>query len=166
MSTPLLSPEEALKANRDAESTRVCEREITLQATLHADRRRIFDALTTPEYMETWLSLPGDHSHCRTLASRSNDEFHLDHFGERALDFSISGAYKACRRGKVLFTWRKDTVACSEPEGLVSIRLHGEFAQSTLLLTHSGAFSERDYNWTRDLWTLSLKKLQILFAIR
>jgi uncharacterized protein YndB with AHSA1/START domain len=167
--TSLIPPQPTVRRGpRHPFSNRVVEREIALHMTLSADRRRIFDALTLPEYIETWLSLPGEHSNCRTVAARTENGYQLDHYGLDRLDFSISGNYRVCRRARMLFTWRKSSATSdplSTPESLVLIRLYGAFAQSTLLLTHTGRFSESEYGWTCDLWTLSLRKLQTLFSI-
>ncbi|HUB29395.1 MAG TPA: SRPBCC domain-containing protein [Terracidiphilus sp.] len=153
---------------RNSLSERIVEREIAFHMTVSADRRRIFDALTLPEYIETWLSLPGDHSDCQTIASRTDDGYRLEHYHAKGrLDFSISGAYRVCRRGKLLFTWHKHPAGAETAhteQSLVSIRINGAFAESTLLLTHTGLFSESDYDWTRDLWALSLTKLQTIFS--
>jgi hypothetical protein len=127
------------------------ESQIAMRATLKADKRRIFDALTLPEYMETWLCLPCSHSSCRTTASQTGSRFRFDHFVADALDLSITGCYQVCRRGKMSFTWQK------------SIRLYGEFACSTLCLTHSGFLSPDEHRWHSDMWQLSLTKLQALF---
>jgi uncharacterized protein YndB with AHSA1/START domain len=170
MCSPALLPHElaARTGHRNSHSDRIAEREIAFHMTVSADRRRIFDALTVPEYVETWLSLPGEHSECQTVASRTDDGYRLEHYDAGGnLDFSIAGTYRVCRRGKLLFTWRKHPAA-SEPrrsdESLVMIRLNGAFAESTLLLTHTGLFSASDYDWTRALWTLSLTKLQTIFS--
>jgi uncharacterized protein YndB with AHSA1/START domain len=142
------------------------ERQIELRATLNADKRRIFDALTLPEYAETWLCLPCKHTNCHTIASESNGRFRFDHFVAGAIDLSISGAYHVCRRGKMSFTWQKSTPLQrheTAPETVVLIRLHGEFASSTLCLSHSGLFSTDEYRWHHEMWQSSLRKLQSLF---
>jgi uncharacterized protein YndB with AHSA1/START domain len=142
------------------------ESRIELRATVNADKRRIFDALTLPEYTETWLCLPCGHTDCHTVASESDGRFRFDHFVAGTIDLSISGSYQVCRRGKMSFTWQKSIALQTpgnSPETAVLIRLYGEFSSSTLYLSHSGFFSADEFRWHHDMWQRSLKKLQSLF---
>jgi uncharacterized protein YndB with AHSA1/START domain len=166
--TAILTPQESLGRSRKVQA-RASERRITLRIELAADRRRIFDALTVPEYIETWLSLPCTHVDCRTIASRTSDYYRLDHYAANRLDFSITGLYHVCRRAKMSFTWRKTEVSGDQggvSESRVLIRLYGDFAKSTLSLAHTGFFSESEYRWHGELWDRSLTKLQALFCTR
>jgi Activator of Hsp90 ATPase homolog 1-like protein len=142
------------------------ERHVALRVTVGADRRRIFDALTLPEYIEAWLTIPCSDSDCRLVALQKNGVFRFDHLSPAGLDLCIGGAYRVCRRGKMFFTWRKwhpvEHPACV-PDSLVVIRLYGAFAKSTLCLAHSGFCSESEYRWHSELWDRSLRKLQSLF---
>lgn len=164
--TAILTPQENVGHSRKAQA-RTRERRIALRIDVAADRRRIFDALTVPEYIETWLSLPCAHLDCRTIASQANDCYRLDHYTANRLEFSITGAYHVCRRGKMFFTWRKAEASGDQSaahESMVQIRLYGAFAKSTLCLAHTGFFSESEYRWHRELWNRSLTKLQSLFC--
>jgi uncharacterized protein YndB with AHSA1/START domain len=165
--TALFPPQRRFpRANERTSSTNPRERRIELRATVNADKRRIFDALTLPEYAETWLRLPCDHTDCHTIASESNGRFRFDHFVAGTIDLSISGSYQVCRRGKMSFTWHK-SIALQKPgnfpETAVLIRLYGEFSSSTLYLSHSGFFSADEFRWHHDMWQRSLRKLQSLF---
>lgn len=166
--TAILTPQESIGRSLKVQ-VRARERRIALHADLAADRRRIFDALTVPEYIETWLSLPCTHVDCRTTASQENERYRLDHYAAGRLDLSIAGAYHVCRRGKMSFTWRKTGISDGQAtthESIVLIRLYGAFAKSTLCLVHTGFFSESEYRWHHELWNRSLAKLQTLFRTR
>jgi uncharacterized protein YndB with AHSA1/START domain len=131
-----------------------------------ADKRRVFDALTLPEYREAWLSLPGRNSGRYTTATSNDNAYRLDHFVEGGLEFSIAGAYRVCRRSKMAFTWRKSSATSlhvSAAETLVTIRLQGAFADTTIALDHHGLFSPAEYRWHSEMWDLSLNKLRSLF---
>ena len=165
--TAYLTPETTLTRTRSTKPrASFKEQRIALQMNVHADRRRIFDALTLPEYIETWLSLPCAHSDCRTVASQTDSFYRLDHYAADGLDLSITGSYRVCRRGKMFFSWRKSR-ACDGsallPESSVMIRLYGDFSRSTLCFSHAGYFSNDEYYWHSELWKRSLKKLQQLF---
>jgi uncharacterized protein YndB with AHSA1/START domain len=165
--TAYVTPDTILSRTRETEPrVRFSEQRIALQVEVAADRRRIFDALTLPEYIETWLSLPCAHSGCRTIASQADNSYRLDHYAADGLDLSILGSYRVCRRGKMFFSWHKSrAVDGSEflPGSAVQIRLYGDFARSTLCLSHTGYFSKGEYQWHCELWNRSLRKLQQLF---
>ncbi len=163
----LLPPPSSFRhSHKSVNRSNTREREIAMRATLKADKRRIFDALTLPEYMETWLCLPCSHVDCRTTASQTGSRFCFDHYVAGALDLTITGCYQMCRRGKMSFTWQKTEAhpqSEHSSESIVQIRLYGEFASSALSLTHTGHFSPDEYRWHCDMWQLSLNKLQSLF---
>lgn len=165
--TTLLQPQTHFPRSRERHARpNLRAQQIEMQATVNADKRRIFDALTLPEYTETWLSLPCNHTDCHTVASQTDDCFRFDHYVAGALDLSITGSYDVCRRGKLSFTWHKSGALHrpeDSPETEVLIRLHGAFASSTLCLSHTGFFSADEYRWHREMWRLSLRKLQSLF---
>jgi uncharacterized protein YndB with AHSA1/START domain len=164
--TALLVPQPSRQRQHGVRPETV-ERHIVLNVTVSADKRRLFDALTLPEYREAWLVVPGSHSHCYTVVSETGGAFRLDHFAEGGLEFSIAGAYRVCRRSKMAFTWRKSNATSlhvSAPETLVTIRLQGAFSDTTVSLDHSGHFSPTEYRWHSEMWSLSLNKLRALFC--
>ena len=164
--TAYLSPETVHSPLRTKARARTLQRHIAMRVVVGADRRRIYDALTVPEYIEAWMTLPGDHPGCHMVASQTGGVFRFDHFGDRGHDLSISGSYRVCRRGKLFFSWRRwaatDDLSRSS-DSLVVIRLYGAFAKSTLCLEHTGLFSDNEYRWHKALWERSLSKLQSLF---
>jgi uncharacterized protein YndB with AHSA1/START domain len=166
MSASVLQAHERLLPNR-ARSAKEQGRDqhIAITTKVNADRRRIFDALTLPEYMETWFCLPGSDSASRLAASHTGDRYCLERFAAGGVDICITGSYHVCRRGKLLFTWKKSTspVPTAIPETNVSIRLLGAFTQSTVCLYHTGCFSEGEFLWHQEMWNLSLDKLRLLF---
>ncbi len=119
--TTLFPPQSSFRGTRETNPRpNVHERQIAMRTTLRADKRRIFDALTLPEYRETWLCLPCSHSNCRTTASQTGSHFRFDHYVAGALDLSITGCYQACRRSKMSFTWHR-TEARSQARTFVGI---------------------------------------------
>jgi uncharacterized protein YndB with AHSA1/START domain len=137
----------------------------SLEVSIQTDVRRLFHALTVPEYMEAWLSLPGERPGCSTVAARTNDDYAIDHFCEGRLSISISGTYRVCRRRNVLFSWRVDGDLCV-PQTEVEIRLRGDFDRTSLMLQHGGFASRHDHAWHSALWTASMGKLASLYGSR
>ncbi len=133
---------------------------VSVMKSMHANRHRIFQALTLPEYIEAWFSapdaLPGYMVVTASQACISISYSRLD--GDRC---RFLGSYKVFRRSKILLTWKRDSIFESS-SSLVTVRLHGNFECTTVHLTHVG-LSESEQVWYRALWERSLKKLACLF---
>jgi uncharacterized protein YndB with AHSA1/START domain len=168
--TAILTPETTpTKIVGDKPRAHVSQRRIAMRIDVDANKRRIYDALTIPEYIEAWLSLPGNHTGGRTMASQADKTFRFDHYTHDRLDLSITGSYRACRRGRMFFSWRKSSAFNESrlaPESLVQIRLYGAFTKSILCLSHTGFCSDTEFRWHSEMWNRSLKKLQSLFPPR
>ncbi len=135
---------------------------LLLEVRIRADIRRLFHALTVPEYLEAWISFPGDHSGCSTIASKNNEEFHVEHFCGEKQKFSIAGTYSVCRRHNLAFSWRIDG-NLRMPMTNVDIRLRGDFENTWVILQQSGFASPSDCAWHRALWSTSLGRLTALY---
>jgi len=136
---------------------------LSMEVSIRADARRLFHALTAPEYVELWLSIPGHHQDCWTIGTKSDHEFAIEHFCGGKRFVGISGKYAVCRRRNVMFTWRVEGSVCV-PETQVDIRLRGDFERTTLMLRHTGFVSRHDFAWHHSLWNLSIGKLVALYG--
>jgi len=135
---------------------------VNLECRVGADTRRIFDALTVPEYIETWICVPGHHPECRNVTSRIAHGFQIEHHCSSGPSTMIVGTYCSFLKRKLSFSWRP----AHGPEGqdsFVDIRLHGDFERSILRLRHFGLESEQDFNWHSALWSASIARLCRLF---
>ena len=136
---------------------------IAMTVDVHADTRRLFNALVEPEYRELWMRLPGqEQGGGRLAASRAGELFRLDYYRAGLLDLSIVGAYHTCRCRKIICSWWTGT--SKSPASSVEFHLDGSFENSLLRLNHRGLVSEREYLWHREMWRLSLEKLQCIFS--
>ena len=135
---------------------------IAMQAHIHADVRRIFQALTAPEYREIWMCLPSQDVRSRVAASQTADRFVLDFYRADRLDARVTGSYRVCRWRKLEFTWQIDG-APESAASRVEIRLHGGFSHTRLELRHRGLNAEAEYLWHKQMWAASLHNLKRLF---
>ena len=136
---------------------------VEFKLSLNADRQRISQALTVPEYMEAWLRLPGNEGETRVSVSRIASSYLLEYQdGFQSATKYISGTYEVVRRGKVLFTWKKHS-GINAPTSLVMVKLIGDFARTTLCLSHTGLTSYEEKVWHEGLWRSSLETLRCLF---
>jgi len=147
-----------LVTRKGASANTAAARAINIEVSVAADTRRIFEALTIPEYMEAWLSVPGYHSDCHATVCRRVDGFLWEHFCNTGSVIRIAGSYSACLRRKLIFSWKVSGGLCT-PESRVDIRLCGYFERSILRLRHLGLQSEEDFSWHTGMWTASLTHL-------
>lgn len=131
---------------------------LSFVVNIEAVRNRIFQALTNAEYMETWLTIPGQRRGTAAVVTSNPEGFQIQYQDENAGAASIAGSYEACRRGKILFLW-KCARGISAAPSKVAIRLYGNFSDTKLSLVHSGFCSEEDRSWHRTLWERSLDKM-------
>jgi uncharacterized protein YndB with AHSA1/START domain len=135
---------------------------VNLECSVAADTRRIFYALTVPEYIEAWICVPGYHPECRNVTSRNAHGFQIEHHCSSGTATKFSGTYCSFLKRKLSFSWQPAHGA-SAGDSFVDIRLHGDFERSILRLRHFGLDSEDDFNWHSAFWTSSIARLCKLF---
>jgi hypothetical protein len=134
---------------------------IDLAVSVGADTRRIFQALTVPEYLEAWIDMPDRAEGSRVVASMETNGYRLDHYSAGRAAVHITGSYLFCHQRKLRLFWRKISPH-SSTESLVDFRLRGNFGSSILELRHSALDSAEEFYWHRRLWQESLAKLALL----
>ncbi len=131
--------------------------------SVNADAHRISRALTVPEYLEAWISIPGAAPGSFTLASSEDNGFRLDHFSAHRSDITITGSYVFCHLRKIRFFWRKTSNA-SCADSVVDFRLRGNFGSSVVELRHIALATADEHAWHEAFWGCSLQKLALLFG--
>ncbi|MBS1806325.1 MAG: SRPBCC domain-containing protein [Acidobacteria bacterium] len=135
--------------------------EVSVQRSVNADRSRLFQALTLPEYIDAWFVAPGSVPGSTAVAMGPDCfvvSYRLPDGGEQR----FIGSYKVLRRGKVQFAWRRDSSFHDAGSSLVRIRLQGDFGRTTVQVTHVG-LDEREHAHYQMLWEASLERLASLF---
>jgi len=135
---------------------------ISITVSVNTVARRIYQALTVPEYQEAWFCMPGHDTHFLIAATQTTTGFRLDRFCLSGVDQHIEGTYLVMRRNKLHFSWRKCNVS-NAPDSLVQIRLYGDFGRTTVRLSHIGLQSAEERRWHQEMWETSLAKLASLF---
>ncbi len=138
---------------------------VEMECNLAADTRRIFDALTVPEFIEAWICVPGSHQDCQNMTCRVAHGFQIEHRCSSGSTTRISGDYFSFLKRKLSFSWRPAGVP-GTGNSFVDIRLHGNFEKSILRLRHRGLASEEEFKWHHDFWTASIARLSRLFDLR
>jgi hypothetical protein len=131
---------------------------VFLSISVDADARRISQALTEPEYLETWITMPDQTEDSQVVATKKADGFRLDQCRTGRVIASFTGSFLFCHQRKMRLTWRN--AACpDEAESLVDFRIRGNFGGSILELRHTAFYSAGDFIWYQQLWSASLPKL-------
>jgi len=133
---------------------------ISATTSVNADRNRIYQALTVPEYVEAWFSVP-----CaiagRTGVFAGEDSFSISYWSTQHEQCRIFCSYQVRRRSKLVFTWQHFTTT-EATSSMVKIRLLGDFGRTTVHVMHVG-LALSDQQWHEGLWASSLEKLSKLF---
>jgi uncharacterized protein YndB with AHSA1/START domain len=133
---------------------------IAVMRRVNADRQRVFHALTVPEYIETWFSVPGSLIG-RTFVWRRDELVSISYSCRENEESRIVCSYRVCRKRKLLFTWRHSH-ALERAPSWVRIRLEGEFRRTAVHVTQFG-LELSDRQWHQELWEASLEKMCKLF---
>lgn len=133
---------------------------ISVSRSVKADRARIFQAITVPEYMEAWFSAPGSiPGYTRVFGC--DGSFSICGTTENGSQFKIRCTYAVYRRSKLVFSWKLDSFPGTSLS-TVRIRLQGDFERTTVDVTHS-ELRGFERQWCEALWEGSLEKLSRLF---
>jgi hypothetical protein len=143
---------------------------IAMTITVNAEARRIFQALTLPEYLETWVTFPDQSAESSIAASQLTDGYRLDQRSGGRVNLSITGSFLFCHHRKMRLCWRKTTClnqtqptqANATANTVVDFRLRGNFGSSVLELRHNEFNTLEEFLWHDRLWRNSLPKLASL----
>jgi uncharacterized protein YndB with AHSA1/START domain len=129
--------------------------DILASIRIKADPRRILYALAMPEYIETWLSIPGaDRIECCS-ERRSYDSFRIDLFSSGVMSRSIHGSCFLSKPNRIIYTWERDhTGRCYK--SIVNMHLSGGTSLSKLWLRHSGLSNWEEREWHLKMWNSDL----------
>ncbi len=131
---------------------------IALSIKVDADARRIFQALTEPEYLEAWVSMPDQAQGSLIVASKRENGYGLDHWRAGRVVTSISSSFLFRHQRKMRLSWRNLRIADSA-ESLVDFRIRGNFASSILELRQTALISAENFLWHHVFWHRSLASL-------
>ena len=133
---------------------------ICMSARVHAEARRLFQALVVPEYLEMWLRIPDESAACRLIPMEPAHGFVLESAGASPVRIFVS--YTPWRRRRLSISWRVERNRLVR-ESMVTLRLIGDFEFTVLSICHTGLMSAEELMWHRRLWTESLERLKGLF---
>ena len=136
-----------------------------MSVDVHADARRLFQALTMPEYIEAWIQIPGNSNDSMTVAAPEANGFRLDHYAAGRKSVSINSSYLFCHQRKMRMSWRK-THEQSRADSVVDFRLRGNFGSSILELRHLALPTADEHRWHQQALAWFARKTGFPPAVR
>lgn len=158
-----MQPEyESLAECVDQVVTQVCADTIQARVRIKTDARRLFQALVSPEYVETWLAIPGANSPSVVsfVTSYAPIAWECSLLDDASL--RIQANFEVARRRRLSIFWKIEN-GPHRLENRISARLIGEFNHTTLSIFHAGFKSSDDRDWHQELWHGSLRRLANLY---
>jgi hypothetical protein len=151
-------PADALRAEQPCSTNWV----VAMSIGVDADTRRIFHALTVPEYLEAWIEMPDQAADSSVVATQDANGYRLSHHFAGCSAVSITSSFLFRHQRKMRLLWQKTRESVSD-ESIVDFRLRGNFGSSILELRHTELNSAEEFFWHQRLWQGSLEKLASLF---
>lgn len=137
---------------------------LALKRRLKAPPAQIYKAWTQPEKMTQWWGVSG---HPKTPIAetdlRVGGRFRVQFWGQDGQHHSVSGIYReVVPDRRLVFSWAWQSTP--ERESQVTVDLKPDGDGTILTLTHEQFFSEQARDDHRAGWTVSLDRLERLYA--
>jgi uncharacterized protein YndB with AHSA1/START domain len=134
--------------------------QVEVSTRIFAEIRRVFYALTIPEYLEAWICFPGCKPFERVAVTQSAKDFviELKPLEPVAADTRIKGAHLVREPNQIVFTWSKQYNG-QATETTVCIHLHRSHRSTALSLSHMGFVDPAERMWHEAMWRASFDKL-------
>jgi len=139
--------------------------DVRVSIVIEAEWPRILNALTVPEYLDVWLTMPGvERLECRAEHNMLGG-FRIDVF---AVDTPLQAIHGACIRSKpdeISYLWEREQ-AENRKKSIVKLRLRGGRKRCALHLKHNGLWDQKERDWYLTMWQRSLDKLRVVMEKR
>ncbi len=134
---------------------------LAVEARLPGRRQSIWDALTRPELVESWIEFPGMANPRDITVSRAGQAYCITWRTPEGSEAMITGIYRDLRRGRMELMWNRH-VGRGIRSSTVRFGLLAGVRQTRLWLTHFGLDEASEYAWHKELWETSLSRLASL----
>lgn len=138
-------------------------RDVVLSLKIEADRNRVLNALSIPEYIEAWLQTPNSEELHFVFNPVKQEAFHIDLYRAEALRKSIDSTCHVVSANRVIYTW-KTTSPVGTTETLVEMQLLCCSGGCILGLKHIGFKDTVESVWCWKMWQQSLERLSKLMG--
>jgi hypothetical protein len=134
------------------------ELDVTASVEIGAESRRVFYALTLPEYIEAWLQIPAAEKLQCSANSKAPNSFRIDVYSAEVLSANIEVSCLLLNSDRVIYLW-KNTRVGNKAETVVDVRIKSSLGRCVINLSHSGFDDTEESLWHLRMWRSSLNKL-------
>ena len=135
---------------------------ILLASRIQVDAKRLFYALSLPEYMEAWVQ-PPDLDEALVFESVTRERFQIDVYREGARRASVHGSTCVTSRTQIRYVWK-----AIHPQGVthttVDLWVLGGLDRCVVGLRHCGFREVTEQAWHRRMWDRSMRRLGSLIG--
>jgi uncharacterized protein YndB with AHSA1/START domain len=135
-------------------------RPMHLSTRVDADIRRVFYALTLPEYIEAWLHAPSA-DELLTFSRLNQERFHIDVHRNGSYRASIHVSIRQLTRTHIRYAWIAISPSAIDRTS-VDLQLSSALSESCIHLTHRNLCTPSQRTWHRETWHASLNKLRAI----
>ena len=139
--------------------------DVRASVVIEAEWPRVLNAITVPEYLDVWLTMPGvERLECCT-EQRTLGGFRIDVFVGGALQRAIYGSCIRSKPDEVSYLWERNRAESIE-KSLVKLRVRGGPRRCSLHVKHRGLWDQEERDWYSMMWQGSLNKLRVVMEKR
>lgn len=139
--------------------------DVRASVVIEAEWPRVLNAITVPEYLDVWLTMPGFERLECCAEERTLGGFRIDVFASGALQKAIYGACIRSKPDEVSYVWEGNRAESVE-KSLVKLRVRGGARRCSLHLKHCGLWDQTEREWYSTMWQESLNKLRVVMERR
>ena len=133
--------------------------DVRASVAIQAEWRRILHALTVPEYMDLWLTMPGiEKMECRPEPQPLGG-FRIDVHLPGVASRTIYGSCLRTRPNEISYLWERARLGVTA-KSVVKMRLRSGPRKCSLHLQHCGLGGRQEHEWYSAMWRESLEKLR------
>lgn len=139
--------------------------DVRVSVVIEAEWPRILNAITVPEYLDVWLTMPGvERVECRA-EHKTPGGFRIDIFAANAPRQAIHGDCIRSKPDEISYLWAREHAEDGK-KSLVKLRLRGGRKRCALHLKHHGLLDQKERDWYSAMWQKSLDKLRVVMEKR
>ena len=139
--------------------------DVRASVVIEAEWPRVLNAITVPEYLDVWITMPGvERLEC--CAERGAlGSFRIDIFASGALQTAIYGSCIRSKPDEVSYLWERNRAESIE-KSMVKFRVRGGTKRCSLQVKHRGLCDQEERDWYSMMWQESLNKLRVVMEKR
>lgn len=139
--------------------------DVRASVVIEAEWPRVLNAITVPEYLDVWLTMPGVERLECCAEQRTLGGFRIDVFVAGALQRAIYGSCIRSKPDEVSYLWERNRAESIE-RSLVKLRVRSGPKRCSLYVKHRGLWDQREHDWYSMMWQESLNKLRLVMEKR